>query len=83
MKSQRKLHNCGCGVRTLLCAAAGSSERVAAAGASETVSCHPKGALHGHWVLWALWDLCHRCELWGLLLDPSEGVCAGWAMVLP
>lgn len=57
----------------------------------ETLSCHPKGALHGHWVLrvlWVrepqvLWDLCHRSELWGLWLVPSEGVPAGWAMAWP
>lgn len=55
---------------------------MAAAEASRTLSCHPKGALHGHWVLRALWvreprvlrDLCQRRELWGLWLDPPEGV---------
>lgn len=55
---------------------------MAAAGASGTLSCHPKRALHGRWVLRALWvrepqvlrDLCQRRELWGLWLGPSEGV---------
>lgn len=55
-----------------------------------TLSCHPKRALHGHWVFRALWvrepqvlqDLCHRSELWGSWLGPGVGVCTGWAVLV-